>query len=204
MGHDVGSPFKRTAVYRCGEGVVDNEGHAVAVGDAGKLLDVEHLNAGVGNGFAEQGLRVGAEGTADFLLVGIRIDKRAVDAHLLHRHAKKVERATVDGRGAHHVAARLTDVIQGIKIGRLARRGKHGAHAAFERGNLGRHGVRRGVLQAGIEISALFEVKQAGHLLAGAVFESRALIDGKHARFAVLGRPSGLHAQGAGILFFLH
>ena len=51
--YDVGTPFKRTAVDGGREGVVHNQGHAVAVGNAGKLLYIEHFERRVGDGFAE-------------------------------------------------------------------------------------------------------------------------------------------------------
>ena len=70
VGDDVGAPFEGTAVDGRGEGVVNNEGNAMLVGDAGKLLDVENLSAGVGDGLAEEGFRIGTEGLADFFLAG--------------------------------------------------------------------------------------------------------------------------------------
>lgn len=51
--YDVGTPLKRTAVDGGREGVVHNQGHAVAVGNAGKLLYIEHFERRVGDGFAE-------------------------------------------------------------------------------------------------------------------------------------------------------
>ena len=51
--YDVGTPLKRAAVDRGREGVVHNQGHAVAVGNAGKLLYIEHFERRVGDGFAE-------------------------------------------------------------------------------------------------------------------------------------------------------
>ena len=38
VSHDVGTPLEGAAVDGRGEGVVHDEGHTVAVGDAGKLL----------------------------------------------------------------------------------------------------------------------------------------------------------------------
>ena len=47
MDDDVGSPFERSAVDGCGERVVHEKGHAVTVGDASELLNVEHIAAGI-------------------------------------------------------------------------------------------------------------------------------------------------------------
>ena len=70
VGHDVGTPFEGTAVDRCGEGVVHDEGHPVLMGDLRKALDVEHGTAGIRDGLAEDGLRVGTEGSLNLLVRG--------------------------------------------------------------------------------------------------------------------------------------
>ena len=98
VGHDVGTPLEGAAVDGRGKGVVHDEGHTVAVGDAGKLLDVEHLAAGVRDSLAEEALRVGAESLLYLLLRSILIDEGHLYAELLHRHAEEVVGATIDGR----------------------------------------------------------------------------------------------------------
>ena len=70
MGHDVSAPLKGTTVDRSGEGVVDNQGHAMFMRNACKLLNIENLTARVGDSFAKQSLRVGAESSRDFLFRG--------------------------------------------------------------------------------------------------------------------------------------
>ena len=204
MHHDVGSPFEGAAVDGRGEGIVHDEGHAMRVGDAGKLLNVQHFERGVGDGFAKQSLGIGTEGFADFLFRIVGVDEGHVDAQLLHGHAKEVERAAVDGRRAYEMVARLADVEHGIEVGGLSAGSQHGAYATFQCGNLGGHGVVRGILEAGVEVTAVFQVEEAGHLLARVIFESGALIDREHARLALLGRPSGLYADGFRIQLFGH
>ena len=98
VGHDVGPPLEGAAVDGGGEGVVHDEGHAVAVGDTGKLLNVEHLAAGVRDGLAEEALRVGTEGLLYLLLRSVLVDEGHVDAELLHRHAEEVVCAAIDSR----------------------------------------------------------------------------------------------------------
>ena len=68
MGYDISAPLKRTTVDRCGEGVIDDEGYAVAVGDTGELLDIEHLTARVRDSLAKQSLRVRTESSIDLFL----------------------------------------------------------------------------------------------------------------------------------------
>ena len=55
-----------------GESVVHNQGHAMLVGDAGKLFNVENLQCGVGDCFAEQCLGVRTESGGDFFFGCIR------------------------------------------------------------------------------------------------------------------------------------
>ena len=66
--NDVGTPFKRATIYGRGECVVDNQGHTLTVGYAGKLFDVKHLERGVGYRFAKERLGVGTESGYNLLL----------------------------------------------------------------------------------------------------------------------------------------
>ena len=75
------------------------------VGDAGKLFNVENLQCGVGDCFAEQCLGVRTESGGDFFFGCIRIDKSHVDTQLLHGYAKQVERSAVNGGRTYKVVA---------------------------------------------------------------------------------------------------
>ena len=96
MCHDVCAPLEGTAVDGCGERVIHNQGHAVLVGDTGKLLDVKNLTARVRDSFTEERLRVRTESSRDFLLRGFLTDERTLNAELLQCHAKQVVRTAVD------------------------------------------------------------------------------------------------------------
>lgn len=97
-------PLKRSAVDGRGEGVVDYEWHAVAVGQACKPLNVEHLAARIGDGFAKHHLGVRAESLLYLVVAGFGIDEGALYAELLERHAEQVERSAVNLVGGHDVA----------------------------------------------------------------------------------------------------
>ena len=165
------------------------------VGDAGKLFNVENLQCGVGDCFAEQCLGVRTESGGDFFFGCIRIDKSHVDTQLLHGYAKQVERSAVNGGRTYKVVACLADVEDGIEIRCLSAGCQHGGYASFKGGYLGGNGIVRGVLQAGVEITAVLKVEQACHLFAGVVFESRTLINGEYTRFALFRSPPCLYAQ---------
>ena len=171
MGHDVGTPFEGTAVDGCGKGVVDNEGHAVAVGNLGKTLNIEDGAAGVGDGLAEHGLRIRTEGSLYLLVAGFLRNERTVDAQLLQRHAEKVVRATIDFIRGNKMVASLTDIEDGIEVGSLSAAGQHSPHATLQRGNLGGDGVVGGILQTGIEVALLLQVEELRHLVGIVVFK---------------------------------
>ena len=202
VGNYVGSPLEGAAVDGRGEGVVHDEGHAVAVRHAGEFLDVQHLPAGIGDALAEEGLGIRPERCGYLLFRRIAVDKGALDAHFLERHAEKVEGASVNVGGADEMIACLADIKHGEKVGSLPRRGEHGAYAAFQIGYLFGHSVVGRVLEAGIKIAFRFQIEEFGHLLAGFVLECRALIDRQNARIPIAGVPSALHAERAEVEFF--
>ena len=168
----------------------------MTVGDTGKLFDIEHTHARIGQGFAKQSLCVRTESSRYFFFRSIRVDECHFDAQFLHCHAEQVERSTVDRGRADHMIAGLADVEYGIEIGCLSGRCQHGAYATFQNGDLGCDSIVCRVLQAGIEISALFQVEEFGHLFTGVILECRALIDGQDARFSLFRLPASLHAEG--------
>ena len=185
MRHDVCSPLEGAAVDGGSKRVVHNQGQTCLVGHAGKLLDVQHAAAGVGNRFAEEQLGVGADGGAQFFLRGFGIDKRAGDAQLAERHAEEVVRATVDFVGSDDVVAGLADVEDGIEVGGLSRRGEHGTHTAFEGGDAACHGIVGRVLETRVEVALLLQVEEQRHLVAVLIFEGGALNNGEFDGFAV-------------------
>ena len=203
VGDNVGPPFEGTAEHGRGKGVVNHQGNAAFMGDARPFLQVQHLYAGVGEGFAEQKLGPGAEGGPDFVLPGVRVYERDVYAELLQRGTQQVERAAVDVVGGDDVVSRPADIQAGHQIGRLSGRGEDGAYTAFQVADLGGHAVTGGILEPGIEVAAVFQVEQAGHLLGGVVFERRALDDGELPGFSFSGmvtcvdaaRINGLHKR---------
>ena len=85
----------------------------------GKTLNVEHVAARVADGLAKEALSVRTELLFDALVIPFRVDESALDAELLHGHAKEVERAAIDGVGGDEVVACLTDIEHGVEVSRL-------------------------------------------------------------------------------------
>ena len=90
----------------------------------------------------------------------------------------------------------LRDIEHGEEIGRLAGRRQHGSGAALELGDLRRHRVVGGVLQARVEIARLLKIEQLAHMLARVVLPRRVLIDGNLARLGIARAIAALHADG--------
>ena len=197
MRHDVGAPFDGAAVHRRGERVVHDERHAVRVRGCGEARQVEHRERRIRDRLAEHGLRVRTEGSLKLLVGAVRRDERTLETHATHRVGEQVVRAAVDGRAGHHVIARTRDVEHGEEVRSLPRRREHGRRAALELGDLGRHGVVGGILQARVEVPGLLEVEQAAHVLARVELPGGGLVDGQLARLAVAGTVAALHASGA-------
>ena len=91
---------KGSAVDGGGKGVVHNEGHAVGMGQPGVLLDVQHVEGGIGQRFAEYQLGVGTERGLDFLIGGAGLEEGHVDAQLPQGFIEKIEGAAVNGHAA--------------------------------------------------------------------------------------------------------
>ena len=168
------------------------------MGDACELLDVENLTARIRDGLTKESLGVRTEGSINLFLAGLLRDEGTLDAELLQRDAKEVVGATIDLVRGDEVVASLTDVEDGIEVGSLTRRCKHGSDTTLEGSNLLSHRVVGGVGQTGIEVSFLLQIEEVGHLLRVVILERGALVDGEHARFTILGLPACLYAECGG------
>ena len=168
----------------------------------GEAFDVEDIAAGIGDGFAEEALCVRTESCFDALVVPIGIYEGALYAQLLERHAEEIERAAINGVGSYEVVASLTDIEDGIEVCSLSAARQHSSDTTFQGSNLLCNSVVRGIRKTSIEVSAVFEVEQTSHLVACLVTERSTLINGELLRFAFLGLPSAVDADGFEV--FLH
>ena len=204
MNYDVSSPFKRATVDRSREGVVNNQGDPVTVCDTCELFNIQHFQRRIGNCFAKQSLCIRFESCRNFFFAGIRIYESHIDAEFLHRHSEQVERTSINSGRTNEVISCLADIKNGIEVGCLTAGSQHSGYTTFKSGDFGGNGVIRWILQAGIKVTTVFQIEQAGHLLAGIVFESCTLIDGQYAWFAFFRRPSSLYTQGFRFELFCH
>ena len=62
VGDDICTPFKRAAVDRCGEGIIDHKRNAMSVSHLCEQLDIKHGERRVGDGLTKHQLCVWTEG----------------------------------------------------------------------------------------------------------------------------------------------
>ena len=66
MGNDISSPFKRTAVYRCSEGVVYNKRNFMFVSNLCEFFNIQNYQGRVCDGLCEKYLCIRTEGSCNF------------------------------------------------------------------------------------------------------------------------------------------
>ena len=94
------------------------------------------------------------------------------------------------------MVARLADIKNSIKVGRLSGRSEHGRRPAFHGANFSRHRIVGRILQTGIKVAGRFQVKQRTHFVAGVIFKCCTLIDRQLAGFAFARFPALVNGLG--------
>ena len=162
-----------------------------------ELLDVENSQGGICDGLAENRLGVRLERRVQLLGSAVGAYEREINAHLAHGNVEQIERTAVDRAGSDYVVSAACDVEHREEVRSLTRRSQHCGGTALKLGYLSGNGVVRGVLKAGVEVSAGFKVEQLAHVLTGGVLEGGAL-DYRHLPgFAVSGSVASLDAFGS-------
>ena len=164
MYHHVGTMFQRTQQEGSSEGVVHNQGHAMAMGHFSHGLQVRHVGIGVAEGFYVNGLGVGSEGGLQGFKV-VDVDNGV--GYVLRRKGVRdeVERATVQVVGGNDVVAVEQDVLQGVGYGsRTAGHGQSG-HAAFESCHAILQHSLRGVGQTAVDVTGIAQSEAVGGVL---------------------------------------
>ena len=196
MGHDIRSPFDRTAVNRGGKCVVDDERNTVRVRGFGETLDVKYHKGRVGDGLAEYSLGIGTECLLQFLITAVGINECKFYPHLPHCDVEKIVGAAVYSGSAHNMVAAGSDIEYAEEIGSLAGRSQHAGCTALESGDLGSDHIVGGILQTRIEISLCLKIEQLAHIFAGVIFKSGTLNDRDHSGITVIRRITGLNTFG--------
>lgn len=191
---DIDAELEGTAVDGGREGVVDDEGNAVLVGDFGEEFEVEDIERGVGDRFAEHRASIRLERGVEFVFGRVGTHEGEVDSHPLHRDGEEVVRPPVDRGGRDDVIPCGAEVEDGEEVRGLSGGGKHPRSTAFEGGDLRGDDIARRVLQTSVEVPGGFEVEELAHRGARLIAERRALNDRNLTRLAVFRTISRLNA----------
>ena len=184
MHDDVGAVLDRAAEVRGGGSVVDDERHAVPVGDVGDAGNVDDVVLRVGEGLAEEGLGVVLHRRGPGIeVVGI-VDERDGDAHLGEGVVEQVEGAAVQGCRGDDVVAGFADRQDRKRLSGLA--GRNGERTGNADGRLGaalecRHPSLEDALgrvhDAGVDVAHLGEREEVRCVLGAVERERRRLVD---------------------------
>ena len=157
--HDIRAELDGPQQHRRGDGVVDDQRHALRMRDRGQCLDIADIAGGVADGLAEDRDRILVDQLCD--IVGL---VRGGEARR-HAHARqdvgeeRVCRA-IELRHRHDVAAGIGDAEHRVMERRLARSEAERAGAAMQRRQPPlEHGGRR-VADAAIAEALGFEIEQ--------------------------------------------
>ena len=174
---DVGAVLEGAAQEGRGHGVVDDQRHAVAVGDFGQRGDVGDVAERVADGFAIDGLGAGVDQALEGVRLAI-VGKTHLDAELRQAVREQVVGAAVERGRGDDVVADAGNRLDGGGDGGHAAGHREAADAAFHRRDaLFEHGVGR-VGDAGVDVAGHLEVEQVGAVLGVVERVGRGLVDG--------------------------
>ena len=177
MGNDISTPFKRTAVDWCGEGVVYDKRNFVFVSNFGKFFDIQDYQSRVCNGFCEKDFCVWTECSGNFLRACIGVNKSTVNAEFFEGNGEKVEGSTIDSGSCDYVVTCLADIKNSVEVGCLSGRSKNCGNTALQISDFGCYGIICRVLKAGVEVSFCFQIKKLSHFISSIIFISGTLIN---------------------------
>ena len=175
--HDVGAVLDGTDQVGGAEGVVDDQGQAVLVGDGGNAVNVGHFAVGVAQGLDVDGLGVGLNGLFKVLDVQ-RVHEGGGHAVVHQGVGQQVVGAAVDVLGGNDVVAAQGHVLDGVGDGRGAGSHAQGSHAALQSGHALLEDVLGGVGQAAVDVAGIPQGKAVSGVLAVAEHEGGRLING--------------------------
>jgi len=192
----VGAVLEGLQQVGAGEGGIHQQGQAVFVGQGGDTGNVQHVQARVAQGLAEEQAGVGADGGAP----GIHVpggNEGGLDAEAAQGVVQQVVAAAVEGTGGDDVAAGPHQGGHGQVHGGLAAGGGDGADAAFQGGDAllqHRHG---GIGNAGIDVTGPFHVEEGGGLVGILEDEGGGQVDrGGAGAVLRVGHLAGVQGQG--------
>ena len=200
MDDDVGAVLERAAQVRRGHGVVDDDRHAMLVGDLGELFEVGDVAERVADRFAEHRLGLAVDQFFEGCRVTV-IGKAHLDAILRQGVGEQVVGAAVQGAGRDDVVAGFGNRLDRGGDRRHARGHGQRRNAAFHRGDALFQHVGGRVHDAGVDVAGDLEIEQVGAVLGAVEGVGSGLVNGHGNRF---GRRVGTVAAVYGKRFKFH
>ena len=162
-------------------GIVDDQGHALLVSDAGQLLDVGNVELGIAQGLGVDGPGFRVDGSSQAVEV-VGIGKAHLNAEPRQGVVEKVVGAAVERGGGDDFVAGAGQGEDGQGLGGLAGGGGQGRRSSFEGGDALLEDVGGGVHDAGVDVAEFLQAKEPGGMIG--VFEDvrGGLVDGDGAR----------------------
>ena len=162
--HDIGAVIEGAAQHWRGDGVVDDQRHAMLVGDLGQTLEIDDVAGRIADGLAEDG-------------AGLVIDQRLEAGEIIEgRHAhldpltrqamgEQVVGAAIQLAGADDVVADLHQRLDGIGDRRHAGSHRQRRDTALDGGHaLLQHVIGR-VHDAGVDVARHLEIEEVRAVL---------------------------------------
>ena len=151
---------ERVEQIRGGDGVVDDERHAVAMCNLRDALDVEDLVVRVGDRLAVERARVVADCGLPRVEIFRILDERDLDAELGQRVVEEVVSSAVEAGTRHDVPAVLDDVEDRVRLRSLARRDEQRRDTALESSETLLDDILCRVHQARVDVAWLGKAEQ--------------------------------------------
>ena len=192
MGDDISSPFKRTAVYRCSEGVVYNKRNFMFVSNLCEFFNIQNYQSRVCDGFGEEYLCIRTECSSDFFRACICVNEGAVNPQFLEGNSQEIKGSSVNCGCCYNMVTSFADIEYRIKVGCLSGRGKDSGNTTLQICNFCCYSIICGVLQTGIEVSFCLKIEELSHFISSIIFISGTLINRECAWFTLRRSVTGM------------
>ena len=146
MCNNVNSIFKRSAINRCWESIVNNKWHSMSVGCLAEFFKIKYNKRRIWNWFSKNTFCIWSELFFQIFRWNIRINKCYIYSHLLHCYSKKIKGSSVNIWRADKMISRFTNIKYSVKISCLTWRCKHCCSSTFKFTNLWCHRIVSWVL----------------------------------------------------------
>ena len=159
------------------EGVVDDQGQAMAVSNVCDGINVRDVAVGVAQSFQIDGFGVGLDGGGEFLQA-VSIHKGGGYTELRQSVSQQIIAAAVDGFLGHDMIPRLGQSLNGVGNRRRAGGQGQSSHAAFQSCDTLFQNILGGIGQPAIDVACIRQTKPGGGVSGIVEHITGGLIDG--------------------------